>query len=204
MTVQPPYGPPAPPTYPGGYPSPGYGYPVPGYGYPAPPTHSGSGRKKLLRIAAALLTLATILGGLGLWAMSGIFKAQPTPENRFDSGGSVDVVFAAGETKYIYGQTHASLHDMRCTASGSGVSGGGSMDTLTTDIRINDWQGLMAVTVEQAGTYTVTCSGHGGDVFGVGEPITGGHFALPVGALGLAGVCALSGVVTGIVGLAKK
>lgn len=192
------------PGYPGhstpGYPSPGY----PGYPGAAPIGDSRSARKKLLTIAATLLTAALGAGLLAVWLFSGIFKAQPPSNAQFESGGSTSVEFKAGETKMIYGQSVQGRHKIHCDVNSSETAGGLSIEPINQDITINDWKAALSVTAQQPGRYTVTCKGSEGDVFGVGGPASVGRFGAPIIVGIISGALGLAGLVTGIVGLTKR
>ena len=195
MTVPPPQGQPYPQPGPENFPGaqyPGAQYP-PGYGFPVPNTGR---RKKWWITAASLLGAAVACGAFGLWSMFGMLGAQPEQDAQFNNGGSVSVMFAEGETKYVYGQTESALHRMRCGSASPELS----WDSLKADITINRWKALVAVTANKSGVYEIGCVGMDGDLFGVGEKVS----SLPLLAMGVGGLAVLGSVVTFLVGAALK
>jgi len=197
-------GQPVPPQpSPGQYPYPGFppgqhpgvAHPI-GYGYPVP--HTG-GRRKMWSLAVVLLGIVLVAGSIGVWSLASALRAIPTEASQFGNGGSTDVTFRAGETKFVYAQTDAKLHRMECADVTAGDRGGLSSETAA-DITINNWQALLEVTAEKAGTYTIACKGVDGDRFGIGKPVS----STPFWALGVGGLAALGSLVFFVVGAVRK
>jgi hypothetical protein len=151
------------------------------------------------RLAAVLLGIVLVAGSIGVWSLASALRAIPTEASQFGNGGSTDVTFRAGETKFVYAQTDAKLHMMECADVTAGDRGGLSSETAA-DITINNWQALLEVTAEKAGTYTIACTGVDGDRFGIGKPVS----STPFWALGAGGLAALASLVFFVVGAVRK
>lgn len=193
---------PAYPPYPGPHGHPGYpGYQ--GHLQPPPPGRPGSARTKLLVTAAALLTASGMAGAGAAWSFTRALGAEPPESAQFRSGTSTAVDFTAGETKLIYSKSDDKSHPVYCTVASAGTREGLSMNSVDDVIMINDWRATITVTAQQAGRYTVSCTGYPNDLFGVGAPTSAGRIGAPLLLGLLAGALGLAAVVTGLVGLTK-
>lgn len=177
------------------------------------PTTSGRQRRPGRRwyLVAGAVALAGVLAGLGLVAATAtpLSGALPAFQSRTDPEGTMTVDLRGGQTYVVYVHGFAGLHlDQRCAGSGQD---GGSLRITTlegnsfTFLREGDvWEAHYTVRASRDDRYRITCDAEPvtreslADGYALGEDFPrGGLVGDLYGALGIAFLLSLVGVVTG-------
>lgn len=117
-----------------------------------------------------LTVVGLIVCGVGIGTVVNSIGKQPASEHTFGAGESTTVHIDAGETKVVYvaNAPAAGGHRVHCDTIG-GDRGATQMKQYQGSLTLNQWDATLTVTPNQSGDYTIRCTGHPSDTFGVGE-----------------------------------
>lgn len=198
------------PTPPGGPPGQGWGQPAgpppPGFSPPRDATERRP-RKLWYAIGGVLVALGVLGGGIGAATMlagevSDLTAGAPTADHTFGNKGTTTVRIDAGASKTIYVTQRTPRRNLTCTARGTEGQRKPTLTEYRSDVTVNQWRALFTLTVQDAGEYSISCSGPSDASYGVGEHVTGSQVAHSVVGVFVVGGIGAVFVIAGLIVLA--